>query len=72
MFDNFKNFIQGKNKFKNDSKMQKNLTRYSQCGNLTLLFGTFVVMFTLSSTALTTFGVNKPQNNPLPATPTRN
>lgn len=52
--------------------MQKPLTRYTQCGSLTLLFAVFVVMFSLSSTALTTFGVNKPQNQPAAPTQTRN
>jgi len=49
--------------------MQKPLTRYSHCGNLTLLFASFVVLFSLSSTALTTFGINKPANNPAAPTP---
>jgi hypothetical protein len=53
-------------------KMQKPLTRYTQCGHLTLLFGVFVVMFSLSSTALTTFGINKPQNQPAAPTQARN
>lgn len=51
--------------------MQKPLTRYSQCGNLTLLFAVFVVLFSLSSSALTTFGVNKPANNPAAPTQAR-
>lgn len=52
--------------------MQKPLTRYTQCGNLTLLFAVFVVLFSLSSTALTTFGINKPQNQPAAPTQARN
>lgn len=52
--------------------MQKSFTtRYTQCGNLTLLFAVFVVMFSLSSTALTTFGINKPQNQPAAPTQAR-
>lgn len=51
--------------------MQKPLTRFTQCGSLTMLFASFVVLFSLSSTALTTFGINKPQNQPGAPTPAR-
>lgn len=37
-----------------------------------MLFAVFVVMFSLSSTALTTFGINKPQNQPAAPTQARN
>lgn len=43
-------------------KMQRPLTRYTQCGSLTLLFTVVVLMISQVSTALTTFGVNKPHN----------
>lgn len=52
--------------------MQKPLRRFTQCGSLTMLFAVFVVMFSLSSTALTTFGINKPQNQPAAPTQARN
>lgn len=53
--------------------MQKPLKRFTQCGSLTTLFTVFVIMFSLSSTALTTFGINKsPSSNLQPATPARN
>ena len=52
--------------------MQKPLKRFTQCGSLTTLFTVFVIMFSLSSTALTTFGINKPANsNPADPTPAR-
>lgn len=53
-------------------KMQQPLKRYTQCGNLTLMFAVFVILFSLSSTALTTFGINKPQNQPAAPTQARN
>lgn len=49
--------------------MQKSLRRFTQCGSLTMFTMVFVVIFSLSSTALTTFGINKPQNQP--AAPTQ-
>lgn len=52
--------------------MQKGIQKVTQCGTLTTFFFVFIIVFSLSSSALTTFGVNKPQNNPLPATPARN
>ncbi|CRL03030.1 CLUMA_CG016475, isoform A [Clunio marinus] len=50
--------------------MHKPLKRFTQCGSLTMLFTVFVVMFSLSSTALTTFGIYKPQNQPAAPTQT--
>lgn len=52
--------------------MQKPLKRFTQCGSLTTLFIVFVITFSLSSTALTTFGINKSPSNVQPATPPRN
>lgn len=43
------------------------LKRFTQCGSLTMLFAIFIVLFGVSSTALTTFG--KPPSNLPPATP---
>lgn len=43
------------------------LKRFTQCGSLTMLFAIFIVLFGVSSTALTTFG--KPPSNIPPATP---
>lgn len=60
------------NKQKTFITMQQPLKRYTQCGNLTLMFAVFVVLFSLSSTALTTFGINKPQNQPAAPTQARN
>ncbi|KAM7360716.1 oogenesis-related protein sosie [Cochliomyia hominivorax] len=40
------------------------LKRFTQCGSLTMLFGVFIILFGVSSTALTTFG--KSSNNPPP------
>lgn len=54
------------------AKMQKKIQKVTQCGTLTTFFFVFIIVFSLSSSALTTFGVNKQQNNPLPATPARN
>lgn len=42
------------------------LKRFTQCGSLTMLFGVFIVLFGVSSTALTTFGKAPP---PPPAPP---
>lgn len=49
--------------------MQQPLKRCTKCSSLTTFFTVFVIMFSLSSTALTTFGINKPSNNP--AAPTQ-
>jgi hypothetical protein len=41
------------------------LKRFTQCGSLTMLFAVFIVLFGVSSTALTTFGKTNPNlNNP--------
>ncbi|XP_070137895.1 uncharacterized protein sosie isoform X3 [Drosophila bipectinata] len=40
------------------------LKRFTQCGSLTMLFGIFIILFGVSSTALTTFG--KTNNQPPP------
>ncbi|XP_023169638.2 uncharacterized protein LOC111598569 [Drosophila hydei] len=40
------------------------LKRFTQCGSLTMLFGVFIILFGVSSTALTTFG--KTNNQPPP------
>ncbi|XP_061393146.1 uncharacterized protein LOC133328619 [Musca vetustissima] len=40
------------------------LKRFTQCGSLTMLFGVFIILFGVSSTALTTFG--KSSNVPPP------
>ncbi|XP_075147863.1 oogenesis-related protein sosie [Haematobia irritans] len=42
------------------------LKRFTQCGSLTMLFGVFIILFGVSSTALTTFGKS---NLPPPPTP---
>uniref|UniRef100_A0A336L3L3 CSON002765 protein n=1 Tax=Culicoides sonorensis TaxID=179676 RepID=A0A336L3L3_CULSO len=43
------------------------LKRFTQCGSLTMLFVVFIVLFGVSSTALTTFGKTNPNlNNPTP------
>lgn len=43
------------------------LKRFTQCGSLTMLFAVFIVLFGVSSTALTTFGKTNPNlNNPTP------
>ncbi|XP_031631297.1 uncharacterized protein LOC116345767 [Contarinia nasturtii] len=44
------------------------LKRFTQCGSLTMLFAVFIVLFGVSSTALTTFG-KSPQNPPPPPPP---
>lgn len=36
------------------------LKRFTQCGSLTMLFAVFIVLFGVSSTALTTFGKAPP------------
>ncbi|KAJ6638600.1 hypothetical protein Bhyg_11337 [Pseudolycoriella hygida] len=46
------------------------LKRFTQCGSLTMLFLVFIVLFGVSSTALTTFGKASPNNIP-PAPPTQ-
>lgn len=43
------------------------LKRFTQCGSLTMLFGVFIVLFGVSSTALTTFGKAPPPPPPPPA-----
>lgn len=45
------------------------LKRFTQCGSLTMLFAVFIVLFGVSSTALTTFGKSP---NPPPPPPTPN
>lgn len=44
------------------------LKRFTQCGSLTMLFAVFIVLFGVSSTALTTFG-KSPNLPPPPPTP---
>lgn len=44
------------------------LKRFTQCGSLTMLFSVFIVLFGVSSTALTTFGKSP---NPPPPPPTQ-
>lgn len=44
------------------------LKRFTQCGSLTMLFAVFIVLFGVSSTALTTFG-KSPQSPPPPPPP---
>jgi len=51
--------------------MQQPLKRCTKCSSLTTFFTVFVIMFSLSSTALTTFGINKPANNPAAPTQAR-
>ncbi|XP_067618246.1 uncharacterized protein sosie [Eurosta solidaginis] len=44
------------------------LKRFTQCGSLTMLFGVFIILFGVSSTALTTFGKtnsDKPAPTPI-------
>ncbi|KAG5679069.1 hypothetical protein PVAND_008666 [Polypedilum vanderplanki] len=48
--------------------MQKPLKQFTKCSSLTTFFIVFVITFSLSSTALTTFGIGKPQSNPPLAT----
>lgn len=50
----------------------KPLDKFRQCGPLTMLFAIFIVLFGVSSTALTTFGINKNTNQPGAPTPARN
>lgn len=45
------------------------LKRFTQCGSLTMLFLVFIVLFGVSSTALTTFGKSSPNTVPVPPTP---
>lgn len=45
------------------------LKRFTQCGSLTMLFVVFIVLFGVSSTALTTFGKASPNTVPVPPTP---
>lgn len=45
------------------------LKRFTQCGSLTMLFVVFIVLFGVSSTALTTFGKSSPNTVPVPPTP---
>ncbi|CAO1311386.1 unnamed protein product [Diamesa tonsa] len=47
----------------------KPLDKFRQCGPLTMLFAVFIVLFGVSSTALTTFGINKNTNQPGAPTP---
>nr|XP_014086668.1 uncharacterized protein LOC106615130 [Bactrocera oleae] len=43
------------------------LKRFTQCGSLTMLFGVFIILFGVSSTALTTFGkTNNDKPTPTP------
>lgn len=44
------------------------LKRFTQCGSLTMLFAVFIVLFGVSSTALTTFGKSPNQSPPPPPT----
>lgn len=44
------------------------LKKFTQCSGLTLLFGVFIILFGVSSTALTTFGKsNIPSSTQAPA-----
>ncbi|CAD7085152.1 unnamed protein product [Hermetia illucens] len=45
------------------------LKRFTQCGSLTMLFTVFIVLFGVSSTALTTFGKTSPNVQQPPTTP---
>ena len=45
------------------------LKRFTQCGSLTMLFAVFIVLFGVSSTALTTFGKSNPNTLQQPPTP---
>uniref|UniRef100_A0A1L8D9U6 Uncharacterized protein n=2 Tax=Nyssomyia neivai TaxID=330878 RepID=A0A1L8D9U6_9DIPT len=50
--------------------MHRPLKRFTQCGSLTMISAVFIVLFGVSSTALTTFGKpNANQNPPQPPTP---
>lgn len=42
--------------------MHQPLKRFTQCGSLTMLFAVFIILFGVSSTALTTFGKSNSQN----------
>jgi hypothetical protein len=55
---------------KQKPKMQQPLKRYTKCSSLTILFTVFVITFTLSSSALTTFG-KASNTNSNPAAPTQ-
>lgn len=46
--------------------MTQPLKRFTQCGSLTMLFAVFIVLFGVSSTALTTFGKSNTQNQATP------
>lgn len=46
--------------------MYQPLKRFTQCGSLTMLFAVFIVLFGVSSTALTTFGKSNSQNTATP------
>jgi hypothetical protein len=47
------------------SYMQKLSRRFTQCGNI--MFATvFIVIFSFGGTALTTFGINKPDDELVP------
>lgn len=45
------------------------LKRFTQCGSLTMLFAVFIVLFGVSSTALTTFGKTNPNVQQPPTAP---
>lgn len=60
------------NKFYFGKMQHKPLDKFRQCGPLTMLFAVFIVLFGVSSTALTTFGINKNTNQPGAPTPARN
>uniref|UniRef100_T1GJL2 EGF-like domain-containing protein n=1 Tax=Megaselia scalaris TaxID=36166 RepID=T1GJL2_MEGSC len=48
------------------------LKKFTQCSGLTLLFGVFIILFGVSSTALTTFGKsNIPSSTQAPAIKSR-
>lgn len=47
--------------------MTQPLKRFTQCGSLTMLFGVFIVLFGINSSALTTFG--KSPSKEAPPTP---
>lgn len=49
--------------------MMKPLKRFTQCGSLTMLFAVFIVLFGVSSTALTTFGKTSPNLQQAPPPP---
>ncbi|XP_055699605.1 uncharacterized protein LOC129799603 [Phlebotomus papatasi] len=50
--------------------MHQPLKRFTQCGSLTMIFAVFIVLFGVSSTALTTFGKPNPNQN-IPQPPTQ-